>query len=366
MADSMLSTHERADNANDEAPPSYEEAITSGWTGPGSVGPGSGGPASASYAPPPQPPQQQYHHHYYQHQQQQYQHQQQYQQQQQHPLVPQDTRGAVRPSVTPGPRPIPGYSAPAADVAVVVRRQFPAAFNLYNNGWGGRLTLGEHAAAPIYAVRLHGERSPEPSGVLYTGPRLDDHRLASATLGPGPTDFSIPLPPRPGCGGGREGGSSTEYVRGLPPEWPSVYRMAIEVGVTERGGQQSAAAAPLRREHFEWRPAAAGSVAGTGGISLDWQLVRLEPGPPPGAATPPDGRFLTRDGREVVATWADKRISLSKCANFAFVGSALTGVFGERWDVMAVITALAIWEKSRRARIHAGSDPFSPPRNSMG
>jgi hypothetical protein len=43
-------------------------------------------------------------------------------------------------------------------------------------------------------------------------------------------------------------------------------------------------------------------------------------------------------------------MSMSKILSFRFLSSGANGALGERWAVMAVITALAIWDKERKAR----------------
>jgi hypothetical protein len=48
-------------------------------------------------------------------------------------------------------------------------------------------------------------------------------------------------------------------------------------------------------------------------------------------------------------------MSITKAVEFRFVGSGMTGEFGERWAVTAVISALGIWEKEKRRNAGAAA-----------
>ncbi|KAI1179625.1 hypothetical protein F4777DRAFT_600420 [Nemania sp. FL0916] len=69
----------------------------------------------------------------------------------------------------------------------------------------------------------------------------------------------------------------------------------------------------------------------------------------------------TSDGKEVVAVWAPGGGSVFAATTkdealllrFKFVGAGADGSLGERWAIMAVASALAIWHRERRTR-HAG------------
>jgi hypothetical protein len=102
-----------------------------------------------------------------------------------------------------------------------------------------------------------------------------------------------------------------------------------------------------RRERFEWRHSHGAEVDSLGGRGQGWKLVRLEASSAGGART--------SDGREVVAAWANASMSLTKTLNFQFFNSGANGMLGERWAVMAVITALRIWDRERKARAAAAA-----------
>jgi hypothetical protein len=59
------------------------------------------------------------------------------------------------------------------------------------------------------------------------------------------------------------------------------------------------------------------------------------------------------EGNEVVAFFAVPVMSITKAVEFRFVGSGMTGEFGERWAVTAVISGLGIWKKEKRRKARA-------------
>ncbi|TPX08606.1 uncharacterized protein E0L32_009945 [Thyridium curvatum] len=263
---------------------------------------------------------------------------------QQYPLPPLPPSGPS--SSSPGGLPPPPRQ-PASAAAGPIARQFPPAFNVYSDGWGRSFVLGEHQGAPLYAVRLHSGWSGEPDVVLHNGPSADRcPMLAAVDMHSFGGDMTASLPPMPGGGGGGGGGmGGTEvHIDADYGGWHRTYRFQIEVGRPGGGG-------PVRREAFEWRHSYGDAIASLGGSSHGWKLVRVAKGPPPGA---PEGSgfvpggYVTSDGCEVVAAWTDATMSMSKSAKFTFLGTGNSGLLGERWAVMAVVSALGLWEKERR------------------
>ncbi|KAM0426653.1 hypothetical protein ACHAPT_007969 [Fusarium lateritium] len=99
------------------------------------------------------------------------------------------------------------------------------------------------------------------------------------------------------------------------------------------------------KEGFEWRPSKSDVVAGLGGRRRGWKLVRLARGPPGGAGTDfLPGNIRDSWGKEVVAVWAEAKRSSAEIGHFQFLGTGLTGILGEKWAIMAIITALALLE----------------------
>ncbi|KNG89699.1 hypothetical protein ANOM_002344 [Aspergillus nomiae NRRL 13137] len=81
------------------------------------------------------------------------------------------------------------------------------------------------------------------------------------------------------------------------------------------------------------------------GHTTGWKLVRLsEAVGETGGSRSQRAMGCSSDGKEIVAVIAhNASLSLSKGFKFAFVGSGLTGVLGEKWETMTLITAVYLW-----------------------
>lgn len=213
-----------------------------------------------------------------------------------------------------------------------VNSQFPPTFNVYYQKklFSATLHISEHADQPLYAIKLPGWRS---GLVLHSGPSDKDAPLATASKGgKWGCHTRVTLPPLPGSSEDASGEAMHSHVSLKT----ATYQFAIEVG----GGGEHA-----RRENFEWRSSRSDEVKQLDKHSRGWKLVRLDacvegcdavPGEPPVA--------VSSDGGEVVAIWAPSSgLSMTKASKFQFLGAGLTGELGERWAIMAVITALRIW-----------------------
>ncbi|KAF5662070.1 hypothetical protein FHETE_8175 [Fusarium heterosporum] len=220
-----------------------------------------------------------------------------------------------------------------------VPRQFPPAFNLYYLGWpNNSFVLAEHQTQPLYLYSAHSGLTDLPPVLLHSGPDPSYQPLASASFMFMSASFEVELPPVPGSGAplarevvepvGSHGGLGTGY------------NFTIETGVGGNGP----------RESFEWRRSSGEAVASLGGHHYGWKLVRLSRGAPGGvnmAFTP--GGFTDSRGNEVVAAWTmGSGRSLTKMAHYRFMGTGLTGLLGERWAIMVVITGLALFQRDRR------------------
>ncbi|RYP29232.1 hypothetical protein DL767_006831 [Monosporascus sp. MG133] len=201
-----------------------------------------------------------------------------------------------------------------------VNRKFPPVFYLYSTGLGGRkYVLGEHKNQPLYAVTTHAGWSGKADTVLHSGPSPDAPPLATADGGnTAVSSVDVDLP------GAAQGSSPSSRERMTPTGFGYVHRkMQFEMDVGAG-----------RREAFEWRHSSGPEVGALGGSHSGWKLVRLGG----------DG------GEEVVAVWASVRMNPTKKFAFQFLRSGLTGVLGERWAVMAVITALRMWGQEAKKR----------------
>ncbi|KAI0013335.1 hypothetical protein F4779DRAFT_447444 [Xylariaceae sp. FL0662B] len=218
---------------------------------------------------------------------------------------------------------------PSGSLLPTIQRQFPPAFSMYKNGYGQRhYTLGTHQSQPLYAVSLHSGWSGQADVVLHSG--ADDRQppLATVNRGTFSRDAVVTLPPPlPG----HAAAAAQESVEHVGVFGNPTYRFAIE---TTNGG----------RESFEWRHSRSADVQALGGRGGGWKLVRLAGGGGGG------GGSRSSDGKEVVAVWSWATMSLTKVLRFEFLGAGAAGALGERWAVMAVISALSMWDHERRAR----------------
>jgi hypothetical protein len=207
--------------------------------------------------------------------------------------------------------------------------------------------LGEHEDQPLYAVTLSLDFAGKSSHLtLHSGPEPDSPALAVAETSRVGRITHRSLITLPGYGVGSET-TTTEGLSAHPSGLTSVsYSFSADVG---RGGGREQ---DVRREKFEWRTSRGGEVK-----NLDTgpgrKLVRL--------STESDGVGGTRavrdpgatsDGREVVAVWADNgRWRENRTGRFQFLGSGATGELGEGFAVMAIATALRIWELGNEASL---------------
>ncbi|KKY38251.1 hypothetical protein UCDDA912_g01568 [Diaporthe ampelina] len=233
---------------------------------------------------------------------------------------------------------------PAARQAV--RQQFPPAFNLYRDAFPGPVQrpcfLGEHQATPLYSVTAGWAGL-----VLHNGPSDDHAPLATVAYGPAARRMAVSLPPLPGRAPGPALSVHTPTV--MDPTFAFVVAVPSPGSTATRATAATATTTTTyRNEKFEWRRSASDAVAGLGGRSHGWKLVRLSNELPAGGMAvagsgPPSG-----DGHEVVAVCTAAAMSVSKLWKFTFLGTGLSGALGEQWAVMAVITGLVTWDQDRR------------------
>jgi hypothetical protein len=225
---------------------------------------------------------------------------------------------------------------PQVNPGFVIARQFPLQFNLYKPHFSPLLTLGEHQGQPIYGVRLRSGLPGQPDVVLHSGPTDSHPMLAGVEFHNMSWEVTVHMPPLPGSWQpctlikmdsrfGRSAGT---------------FSFPIEVGRT------------AAVEQFEWRHSRGKEVQTLGaGGRHGWKLVRMETGPPDGGS--PGMTFVwggaSSDGKEVVAVCTIRYFSGRKVFAFRFLGTGSSGLLGPRWELMAVITALAIWERERQS-----------------
>ncbi|OTB02961.1 hypothetical protein M426DRAFT_12997 [Hypoxylon sp. CI-4A] len=218
---------------------------------------------------------------------------------------------------------------------------FPSSWNLYHTlSVGKALTLGPHGREPLFAVSKHsGWWTGLPDLVLHRGPSDAFPPLAVGMGGIGVGRHSIiVLPPLPESG--LE--SSQEILLRIEEKTADRFhshvrfRFAIEVGEPGR----------CRREIFEWRHSHGDVVADfLDGAKNGWKLLRI---------TDQDCDDLeepsSTGGHEIVAVWAYAKLSVTKVLKFRYLGSGASGDLGDRWNIMAAMTALRMYQRQHKHR----------------
>ncbi|KAJ1323359.1 PAX-interacting protein 1 [Microdochium nivale] len=242
------------------------------------------------------------------------------------------------------------------------RYYLPTEWCLYGGGFmETTLMLAEDPSRPVYAVSQHSGWSGQPDVILHCGPDPRMPALASAT-GPtfGATGSSmganaIVLPalhpfPTDRSGNGGMAVVTEELVN--QAGWTPNMLFSIEVG---HPAPFSDHAPPPQREMFEWRHSRGDAVHDLDtGASYGYKLVRLSTAPPPGvdpgAAQFVGGGYMSNKGEEVVAVFARMVGSISRRMRFRFLGTGASGLLGDRWALMAAVSAIRIWQRDTRSR----------------
>ncbi|KAI1366068.1 hypothetical protein F5Y08DRAFT_337977 [Xylaria arbuscula] len=212
--------------------------------------------------------------------------------------------------------------------------------------------------SPLYAVTTHALYT-QPDMVIHRGITRDSPSLAMVYHQPFSRSASVTLPARPG--------SRFPVAHELLESIGTVFRPVVSFSIETTSSGRS-------REHFEWRHSSGVEVEALGGRHSGWKLVRVSVPPlsvlhPSSLYAPLKRKFSSSgggsggggnvlgqssDGKEVVAVWSEVNWSLSKILRFRFLGSGADGSLRERWAVMAVASALAIWHRERRSRSTVG------------
>lgn len=230
--------------------------------------------------------------------------------------------------------------------------KIPGAINAYwPNKMSRKFHLGEHNDKPLFAGKVSsGWSRSKPELTIFDGPDSGTCPMLAAITRVsmfGGKKYDISLPPLPGSG-------SSEHTKELlttSSAWSAhVFQFSIEVqGVDSQ----------LKREDFEWRSTRGEEVRGLGSKwTRGWKLVRMssEAFRGPGGERHERDEGTTSDGKEIVAVWAhNSSWSMTKAFKFRFQGSALAGVLGERFDIMALATAVHMWHQELAANAASSS-----------
>ncbi|KAH8157348.1 hypothetical protein CIB48_g10904 [Xylaria polymorpha] len=251
---------------------------------------------------------------------------------------PKPTHDARRRSTNTSPTtPVYGSSG------VVAQPIFPAAFGVYCLS-ARHYVIGETRHRPLYAVSTHSALSSKPDLIIYNGASEDTPPLAFIDHEPFSRSAGITLP-------ARQGSRFPASHAVLESVGPFTRVMSFDIETT------AASASGGVLEHFEWRHSSGIEVSALGeGRHSGWKLVRESS--PPSTTTTTTTTTTTKKktrkhstaGKEVVAVWVGPSFFASRVLRFQFLGSAADGSLGDRWAVMAVASALAIWNRDRRLR----------------
>lgn len=251
---------------------------------------------------------------------------------------------ATQPQAIPSPQPGQLPKLPS------IPRQFPPTFNVYRVPFSDGMILGEHASEPMYALDARGDaRTGRPQLILHSGPTPGHPPLAILEEPPfyGQTreHLLVRLPPSPFPG------ASAAVALEATVDFPRVkFGFSIEAASDSSPVAQGSR---LPLERFEWRMSRGDAVSSLGGSGYGWKLVRLVDGPPAGCPRQEWAKRVVSkgsDGFEVVAAVSESSslVSLNRVLRFGFFGTGNSGLLGERWAVMAVMTALGLYVRHHR------------------
>lgn len=219
------------------------------------------------------------------------------------------------------PRPSNAESSSSAQNNHVV--DIPTHFSLYRSahGLGNHFVIGVHRTEPLFAVTTHFGWKGRPDVVLHSGPTKDSPMLA--------------------------GVDSDLFRRSTPATLclPGQPKIEQDVQISREGGAHRFI---VEDEHegrivYEWLPSLTPPVASMGGRS-HWELVRYP-------------EFHADQGKLIIANWNfELGMSMSKELTFEFLDPRIQLTTRDTWAVMALITALRIWDKRGKAVNNAGGN----------
>ncbi|ETS82449.1 hypothetical protein PFICI_04325 [Pestalotiopsis fici W106-1] len=220
----------------------------------------------------------------------------------------------------------PEHTKGAAPTEVV---ELPTRLSLYRSahGLGNHYVIGEHREDPLLAVTTHSGFGRAPDVVLHSGPAKDSAMLAGV-------DSNVLVH------------STTAKLR-LPGSPTATEEKTVEIA--QQGGAHRFVVQDESRQPvtFEWLPHAETKTSLLGDSRvLHWELVRYA-----GTGAGKDGAEVQSDeDKQVVATWANESsMSLSKVLSLEFLVDATRITTRDSWVVMALITALRIWDSNTKS-----------------
>ncbi|KAF7886380.1 hypothetical protein EAF00_010483 [Botryotinia globosa] len=182
---------------------------------------------------------------------------------------------------------------------------FPSIFGVYRDGMRKLCLAEHHVSTPFMSIAVHSGFSGEPSIVLSSPTAV----MGTAELHTFSSKIELVI----------GNTSSTLHSSGfISPVYEFTY--TFDDG---------------RQESFQWKKSAGAAVAGLGGRSRGYKLVRVSNG-------------------EILAAWTHPGgPSIDKMAKIGLLDSMRALGWGERWEVTLALSAIALIEKERRSRNNA-------------
>lgn len=221
-------------------------------------------------------------------------------------------------------------------------RKFPPVLNGYFKWTSTTCHLGPSADEKLFAVKMNWAWfSKEPPITLHDGPS-ESHPILGQASGLKPTktmDCTVTIP-----SGMTPMNPDAPIATGAALKYTSWKdaQYVFSILVPPIPGSKD----PGQMETFEWRPTHGAEARDLGGgrWSTGYKLVHMTGSPSEGGKRKEREMGTASDGREIVAIIINgSAFSMSKGVQFAFLGTGLTGVFGEAWEVTAVVSGLQLW-----------------------
>ncbi|KAH7397516.1 hypothetical protein BKA64DRAFT_38202 [Cadophora sp. MPI-SDFR-AT-0126] len=191
--------------------------------------------------------------------------------------------------------------------------RFPQSFGIYHaSGTSSDLVLAHrnHDPNPLFYVTTHNSWSSKPSVVLHSGGQCSSPQLATARFASFSSEVEVNLLAQ------STGRTIIAETMRKDRSQHSCHYFTVPVG-----GNQTP-------ERFEWKNSQGNEVRSLNGKSHGMKLVRVKTG-------------------EVVVAWAPPNSGTRKRGKMAFLNRE---VLGENFEIMAVVTILAMMERTRRGR----------------
>ncbi|KAH8202108.1 hypothetical protein TruAng_003686 [Truncatella angustata] len=266
------------------------------------------------------------------------------------PLPPRDTKNNPfygRASPTSPSRPSSSRSKQPLPTPVRPTGRFPNLLGMYYQKAIRTPTfnLGESEDQPLLSVTFH-------QSATYSG---QPYLILHSSADPGSPPLAIAEK------AGRLGQRAEITLPGLEgSEGVSTEEMGAHISITSVSYAFTIETGDGQREKFEWRSSKGSEVKS---LSSDKhpagrKLVRISVEAGVGGTRAVRDEGATSDGREIVAAWADNaKWSGNKAGVFQFLGSGATGELGERFSVMALVSAVRIWEMINEKSLQSAATP---------